>query len=83
MYFGDYNFDQKHGFGVYKWADGRVYVGQWAFGKYDSTRIYILPNGEVKKAQWDGETKGAYIPMDKEEIDRVNAAKNEAIKIAN
>ena len=50
MYFGDYNSDTKHGEGVYRWADGRIYIGSWIRGKQADMRIYILPNGEIKKA---------------------------------
>ncbi len=32
--------DKKHGHGVYKWADGRVYDGQWANGVQNGYGYY-------------------------------------------
>jgi len=32
-YDGQYLLDKKQGFGIYKWADGRVYEGWWHAGK--------------------------------------------------
>jgi hypothetical protein len=68
MYYGDYINDQKHGWGVYRWADGRVYIGEWINGNYADERTYILPNGQVKKAKWTNNKKGAYIDLSNDEI---------------
>jgi hypothetical protein len=52
---------------VYRWADGRIYIGDWNQGQQDSLRVYILPNGDIKKAQWENGKKGEYIPMEEAE----------------
>ena len=59
--------DQKNGYGAYRWADGRVYVGNWINGEKDELRVYIFPNGEIKKAKWEGEKKGPYQEVTEEE----------------
>lgn len=65
MYYGEYDSDQKHGEGVYRWADGRLYIGGWIHGKQADMRTYILPNGDIKKAQWQDNKKGPYIEVNK------------------
>jgi len=42
---------------VYVWADGRAYVGQWIDGKQADERVYILPNGTVKRGVWENGIK--------------------------
>jgi hypothetical protein len=46
--------DKKHGFGVYQWADGRVYEGCWQNGKQHGQGKYILQDGTVKIGEWVG-----------------------------
>jgi len=67
MYNGSYVNDHKHGWGVYRWADGRVYIGTWTNGQQDNERVYILPNGEMKKATWENGKKGAYEVISEED----------------
>jgi len=83
MYYGYYDSDQKHGWGVYRWADGRIYIGQWNMGKQDDTRVYVLPNGEVKKAKWDGDKKGPYLDIGADEKSDVVASRDQALQAAN
>ena len=33
----------KHGYGIYYWADGRKYEGYWAQGKQHGLGRYIIP----------------------------------------
>ena len=51
---GSYYQDKKDGFGVYRWADGRIYEGEWKDGKQHGRGKYILPNGTVKIGEWNG-----------------------------
>lgn len=44
--------DKKHGYGVYTWADGRRYEGNWSNGKQHGEGKYILPNGTIKIGIW-------------------------------
>lgn len=44
--------DKKHGYGVYRWADGRVYEGNWYNGKQHGTGKYILQEGTIKIGEW-------------------------------
>ena len=40
MYEGEYLNDNKHGFGIYTWADGKQYIGEWYEGKQHGN-VYI------------------------------------------
>jgi len=31
---------KKHGYGIYKWVDGRIYLGQWWRGKQHGLGVY-------------------------------------------
>jgi len=44
--------DKKHGFGIYRWADGRVYEGNWFNGKQHGTGKYVLQDTTVKIGEW-------------------------------
>ena len=41
--------DKKHGHGVYTWANGQKYEGEWANGKQNGEGQIILVTGEVKR----------------------------------
>ena len=45
--------DKKHGYGVYEWADGRKYEGNWAFGKQHGQGKYVLSDGKVRIGLWN------------------------------
>lgn len=45
--------DKKHGEGDYKWADGRIYRGNWYNGKQQGEGYMIFPNKTVKKGKWN------------------------------
>ncbi len=40
-YIGEFKDGQKDGFGEYRWADGRVYKGQWSKGEMTSQGVFI------------------------------------------
>jgi len=44
--------DKKHGFGIYQWADNRVYEGNWFNGKQHGRGKYILQDGNIKIGEW-------------------------------
>jgi hypothetical protein len=67
MYHGSYENDKKHGFGVYIWVDGRAYLGEWNQGKQAAERVYILPNGTVRKGLYDGNTRKEWLTITEEE----------------
>jgi len=72
----------KHGHGVYRWADGRVYVGNWIDGQQDDERVYLFPNGDVKKAKWVDGHKGEYLALSEQEIKNNMREKEEATRAA-
>ena len=41
-----------HGFGVFKWPDGRRYEGEYAFGKKNGIGAYVMNNKSVYKGKW-------------------------------
>jgi hypothetical protein len=45
MYVGEYQFDKKHGFGIYTWADGRKYAGEWVNSKRNGRGKIIFVDG--------------------------------------
>jgi hypothetical protein len=49
---GSYKNDKKHGFGKYKWPDGRQYIGFWENGKQHGYAKYILNNGFAQYGKW-------------------------------
>ena len=84
MYHGEYENDKKHGYGVYLWADGRAYVGDWIEGKQADERIYILPNGTSRRGKWEDGSRKEWINMEedeakpyKEELEKALAATKE------
>ena len=50
---GCYKNDKKHGFGNYKWPDGRRYIGFWENGKQHGYAKYVMHNGVVKFGKWE------------------------------
>lgn len=50
---GEYKDDKKHGYGIYKWADGRLYLGQWMRGKQHGLGIYKTAETNFKYGLWE------------------------------
>ncbi len=48
---GAYKNDKKHGFGKYRWADGREYIGFWENGKQHGYGKYII-HGQSQIGVW-------------------------------
>jgi hypothetical protein len=46
LYIGEFKEGKKEGFGEYRWADGRIYKGQWAEGKMLSKGVFIDKRSE-------------------------------------
>ena len=55
-----------HGKGVFTWADGRQYIGQWKGGKQDGIGTYISKEGVKKQGEWQGGRKIRWIDNTKE-----------------
>lgn len=50
------------------WADGRAYIGDWKEGEQVDERVYVLPNGTVRRGIWEnGQRKNAWVNLDDEE----------------
>ena len=48
VYVGDVSYGgEPHGYGVYRWANGRIYVGEWFFGKADGRGKVAYPDGRL------------------------------------
>ena len=52
---------------MYVWADGRAYVGNWYDGKQDDERVYILPNGTVRRGKWENGIRQDWVTLTEEE----------------
>lgn len=82
MYHGEYIQDKKNGFGVYVWVDGRAYLGNWTAGKQDNERVYILPNGQVRKGLYDGNTRKEWLNLTEAEQTSYKQKLEEALHAA-
>jgi hypothetical protein len=45
--------DKKHGNGVYTWADGRKYDGQWVNGKQHGIGKYVMADKNERMGEWN------------------------------
>merc|ERR1719221_918513 len=64
--------DQKDGFGIFTWSDGRLYEGYWANGRQHGLGRLRDANGRHRLAEWDrGERLGW---KDKEEEQASNTS---------
>jgi hypothetical protein len=45
--------DKKHGHGVYIWADGRKYDGQWENGKQHGIGKYVMADQTERMGEWN------------------------------
>jgi len=52
MYKGKYFNNKKHGIGILKWFDGRIYRGYWAQGKQEGYGIFIN-EGKEDYGYWE------------------------------
>ncbi len=43
---GEWQDDQKHGHGLYRWTNGECYEGQWLTNLKHGSGILILPDGK-------------------------------------
>ncbi|UJR34144.1 hypothetical protein I4U23_021551 [Adineta vaga] len=44
---------EKHGYGMYRWLNGRTYVGQWYRNQMDGEGIESWPNGSKYQGQFN------------------------------
>ena len=60
----------KHGFGVYFWADGRKFEGLWSNGKQHGVGRYLIPSeGKEKTGIWEDGKRIEWI--DGENIEKI------------
>ncbi|CAF1210021.1 unnamed protein product [Adineta ricciae] len=45
---------EKHGYGMYRWSNGRTYVGQWYRNQMDGDGVESWPNGSKYQGQFRG-----------------------------
>jgi hypothetical protein len=45
-----------HGYGIYRWADGRVYYGEWKEDKHDGYGYTKYPDGKEYFGPWKNHT---------------------------
>ena len=72
FYEGEYHKDQKHGFGIFRWSDGRQYSGYWAKGLQHGPGVYFKPaEKKTKYGLWENGKiiKWFEIPEDKLKLD--------------
>ena len=51
-YKGEYKNDEKEGFGVYRYSNGRKYEGTWEAGKMHGEGIMIDPQGSMRPVRF-------------------------------
>ena len=45
---GDFSLDKRHGYGIFKWADGKIYEGNWKNGKMNGEGKITFPSKLIK-----------------------------------
>ena len=51
QYIGQYCQDKKHGHGLYKWSDGRIYHGKWLDNK-KTLKCVFQETGHIYKGNY-------------------------------
>mmetsp|Transcript_5737 Transcript_5737/g.6579 ORF Transcript_5737/g.6579 Transcript_5737/m.6579 type:complete len:160 (+) Transcript_5737:304-783(+) len=66
-YEGDFEMDEFHGQGIFKYASGAVYEGAWEHNKYCGQGKYTWPNGTWYDGAWqENKMHGAGLYKDTE-----------------
>ena len=47
----------KHGYGIYRWADGNVYYGEYKQNYREGQGYYKQPNGDEYCGEWKNHKK--------------------------
>ncbi len=58
--------DKRHGYGKFKWKDGREYEGEWVKGKQHGIGLYRNAKGSEKKGKWVEGKRVAWLSGDNE-----------------
>ena len=53
FYSGNFNEDERDGYGEMHWTDGSTYKGDWKRGIMHGKGKMILPSGEIKAGRFD------------------------------
>lgn len=51
-YEGDFQDDKRHGHGVFRWKDGKIYDGQWERGKQHGIGCFIGADKTKRQGEW-------------------------------
>ncbi|MDR0830192.1 MAG: hypothetical protein LBN95_08790 [Prevotellaceae bacterium] len=54
-YLGETYNSEPHGVGIYIWADGKIWYGNWRKGKRAGKGILLNPNGGIMLGTWNGD----------------------------
>ena len=56
--------DKKHGYGIYKWPDGKIYDGFWKEGKQDGEAKFTNTAGKSKIGFWENGERKKWLKTD-------------------
>ncbi len=71
-YLGEKDSDgYRHGWGIYKWSSGTIYVGKWRRGDFDGGGMYLCPDGYEIRNLTDGQFFAGYYERDTKTSGRV------------
>ena len=70
-YDGQFVADKKHGYGIYKWPDGRQFAGWWYKGKQHGFGSTTDKSGTVKYGLYETGKRLKY--MDSDTVSLVNS----------
>ena len=68
MYYGNAQFGNKHGYGIYVWNDGEYYEGNWENDNKHGVGRYAWSDGSFYEGQWKNNErngKGVFVNADK------------------
>ena len=60
IYSGHWQANKMDGFGIFKWASGRVYVGEWAADNKDGIGILSFKGGNEYSGEFLGDKRQGY-----------------------
>lgn len=55
-YVGETKDGKRHGYGIYLWTNGAIWVGNWSEGERKGYGIYMSLDGTITTGTWEGNT---------------------------